>query len=123
MPAQDVGDGHLADVIASQFQGTPATDVQFSPFHRSVVFVERAIFPPTSLERCISYEEEPSLPCPNRVTLTDWKHVYNSLWAAVSDAQAWLFSLTAAVRAKLAFSVQICYIGLVSVDGGRESFD
>ncbi len=36
-----MGDGHLADVIASQLQGALAADVQFSPFHRPVVFGER----------------------------------------------------------------------------------
>jgi hypothetical protein len=33
-----VGNGNLADVIASQFQGALATDVKISPLHWMVVF-------------------------------------------------------------------------------------
>jgi len=45
LPAQDTGDGYLARmqfirVITSQLQGAIASDVYFSPFHRSVVFGE-----------------------------------------------------------------------------------
>jgi hypothetical protein len=41
LSAQDAGDGYLADVVASQFQGALAAHVQFSSLHRPVVFGER----------------------------------------------------------------------------------
>ena len=42
LSAHDSGNGHVTDVVASQIQGTLAANVQFSSFHRPVVFGRRS---------------------------------------------------------------------------------